>query len=117
MCAPNAVTGRWIITQRPSIRCGSSAASLSSGDITTPRRSNWRKSSVNASETPGPPQSPKIFCAPCAHPVGPGLGRIRCGRRVHRPHPDRIGHHHQPEAEAEVRPAERADCHPVLARA
>jgi len=47
-------TGRWMSAQRPSKRRGNSAASLSSGGITTPLRSNSRKSFVIASETSGP---------------------------------------------------------------
>ena len=55
MCAPpRSGDGRWIIAQRPSIRRGNSAASLSSGGITGPRRVTVRKSRVVASETSGP---------------------------------------------------------------
>ena len=38
----------------PPMRLGKNAASLSSGGMTTPRRSNVRKSSVRASATRGP---------------------------------------------------------------
>jgi hypothetical protein len=55
MCAPpRSGEGRWIIAQRPPIRRGNSAASLSSGGIAGPRRSTVRKSRVIARETSGP---------------------------------------------------------------
>ena len=56
MCAPpRSGDGRWIIAQRPSIRRGNSAASLSSGGIDRARAARTvRKSRVVASETSGP---------------------------------------------------------------
>ena len=39
MCAPESVIGRWISAKLPSMRRGSSAASLSSGCMTRPQRS------------------------------------------------------------------------------
>ena len=48
-------TGRCSIAQRPLKRTGKSAASLSSGGMTGPRRWKVLKSLVVASETSGPP--------------------------------------------------------------
>jgi hypothetical protein len=46
--------GRWIKAKFTPIRRGKSAASLSSGCMIRPTRSNFTKSSVSASATPGP---------------------------------------------------------------
>src|SRR6185503_15240565 len=54
MSAHGSVHGRCRSANRPLMRRGSSAASLSSGCITSPYRSNVRKSVVSASATPGP---------------------------------------------------------------
>jgi hypothetical protein len=56
MCAPElpADTGRWIIAYRFPKRRGNRAASLSSGGMTGPSRSNEVKSLVRASDTSGP---------------------------------------------------------------
>ena len=54
MGAPRSGDGRWIIAQRPSIRRGKSAASLSSGGMTGPSRRTSVKSRVIASDTSGP---------------------------------------------------------------
>ena len=54
MFADASVAGRWMSAKFPPIRRGRSAASLSSGCITSPYRSKVSKSSVVASATPGP---------------------------------------------------------------
>jgi hypothetical protein len=51
---PRSGDGRWIIAQRPLIRRGNIAASLSSGGMTGPSRLTVRKSRVVASDTRGP---------------------------------------------------------------
>src|SRR6266498_4279769 len=47
--------------QYPLILRGSSAESLSSGDIMTPYRSKLRKSLVKAKDTPGPPREYDVY--------------------------------------------------------
>ena len=58
---PESCIGRWMSAKLPSMRRGSSAASLSSGCMTSPHRSNVRKSSVSASATPGPPLLKAVY--------------------------------------------------------
>src|SRR5260370_6857762 len=53
--------GRWIKAQEPLILLGKRAASLSSGDMTTPSFSNTRKSFVSARDTPGPPREYEVY--------------------------------------------------------
>jgi hypothetical protein len=55
MSAHGSVHGRWSSANRPSMRRGKSAASLSSGCMIMPQRSKVRKSVVSANATPGPP--------------------------------------------------------------
>ena len=45
----------------PADSVGKRAASLSSGDMITPYRSNVRKSLVSARETPGPPFEYEVY--------------------------------------------------------
>jgi len=66
--ALGALTGRWIITHCPSMRFARSAASLSSGDMMIPYRSNARKSDVSASATPGPSRVNAVYTTVFAEP-------------------------------------------------
>ena len=67
MCAPGTqlvTIGRCTSTHFPFIWRGKSAASLSSGGITGPRRSKLMKSSVSAIATRGPPREYAVYVMP-----------------------------------------------------
>jgi hypothetical protein len=65
----------------PSTRRGSSAASLSSGCMTRPNRSKVLKSSVSASETPGPPFPNAVYAI--AYLPSSGTNVIRASSMPH----------------------------------